>query len=116
MEGEAFLELLSTSQSTLLITLQSLAGYILDTGAVAVDLLFRDMRSRLASRLLAVREKGGKDQVDIRDLARWVGGTPEAVRRQAEELSKSGCIGLTGDLIKILDVEALRALTPPRAV
>lgn len=116
IEGQAFLGLLSASQVTALKTLQSLAGYLLDTGAVGADLLFRDMRTRMAARLITVRERGPSDEIDIKDLARWIGGTNEAVKRQAEDLAQEGLIELTGDVIKVVDLESLRALTGTRVL
>ena len=87
IEREAFLELYETEPAVALELAQVMAQYLLDAAEVAEDLLFIDLRGRIARRLLFLVNVLDSD---VRRLVGSQGMTKDEVASVLKEAGKSG--------------------------
>lgn len=77
-----------------------------------------DLPARLASFLLSLPTSGG-DSISVRlpwpkkDVASYLGTTPESLSRALDRLKKQGAIRVEGPAVELLDPEALELLAEP---
>ena len=79
------------------------------------DLSMKDVSARLAKRLIELRDKSGRgDTVLLASgkaaLAEQLGTIPETVSRTLRKLQEQNLIAVEGRTVKLLDVDALKAL------
>jgi CRP/FNR family transcriptional regulator, cyclic AMP receptor protein len=120
IEGEAFVELFTSEPPVAIEVITSLARYVLDAEGVTEDLLFLDLKGRVAKRLLflaGVREGHGipaileEIHMDKSELAALSGGTRGAVMRILEDFASSGYILNNENEIIVLRPEPLQELS-----
>jgi CRP/FNR family transcriptional regulator, cyclic AMP receptor protein len=100
--------------------LRALALQVVEHEAVVEDLLFLDLKARVAKRLLALVTTSWDDlpedgvavpwNITQNDLASLCGGSRENVNRVLSELAKRGLISRTGHRYLLKDVAGLRRL------
>ena len=92
--------------------LKSLSQHLASHEAHIDDLLFLDLRGRVAKRLLDLAGDDGITQaITQADLASLCGGSRENVTRILSELTKKGYIEKTGRRYKVLNADRLEKLS-----
>jgi CRP/FNR family cyclic AMP-dependent transcriptional regulator len=118
LSRETVLELLSQHPSVLDALLRSLGGLVRRLTEQAGDLVFLDLSGRVAKLLLHLADAHGNGSgsgsavvnlgLSQSDLAGMVGATRPAVNRVLQSMASRGLIAVDGQVIKLLDVAALR--------
>jgi CRP/FNR family transcriptional regulator, cyclic AMP receptor protein len=93
--------------------LKSLGTMVRRADRLATDLVFLDLPSRVARRLLELAEDSAGTSPRTRrvtqtELANMVGGTRQSVNLALRTLEERGCIRLVGLTIELLDPDELR--------
>jgi CRP-like cAMP-binding protein len=93
--------------------LKSLGTMVRRADRLATDLVFLDLPSRVARRLLELAEDSAgasprTRRVTQTELANMVGGTRQSVNLALRTLEERGCIRLVGLTIELLDPDELR--------
>jgi CRP-like cAMP-binding protein len=109
---EEFLRLLRSDMEVADALLHSLGEMVRRTTRHMSDLVFLDMKGRVARQLLQLAEDGGTSTSPITqsELAEMVGGARQTVNLALRGLERDGHIRV-GRRIRILDAEALRRRT-----
>ncbi len=119
IEGEAFVGLFTSQPAVAVEVVTSLARYVLDSEGVAEDLLFLDLKGRLAKRLLFLAGVNGDNtegpvadiEIERSELAALAGGTRDAVERILDGFEKEGVIKQGADssitLLRLNDLAEL---------
>ena len=118
--GEAFLELLAAHPEASRALLTALARQIAEHEALVEDLLFLDLKGRVAKRLLGLVSPSLDDLpqdgavvpsvVTHADLAALAGGSRENVTRILSELQRRGFVKRDGRRYVLVDIDGLRRL------
>ncbi len=111
LRAEYFVGLIEKNPSVAKALLRSLARHLAAHETHIDDLLFLDLRGRVAKRLL---DLGGNDGVTPAitqaDIASLCGGSRENVTRILSELQKKGYVEKTGRRYKVLNASRLQKL------
>ncbi|HET6817104.1 MAG TPA: Crp/Fnr family transcriptional regulator [Mycobacteriales bacterium] len=120
VSGRQFIEFLRDVPAASHALLRALALQVVEHEAVVEDLLFLDLKSRVAKRLLALVTSSWDDlpqdgvavpwNITQNDLASLCGGSRENVNRVLSELTKRGLIGRNGHRYVLKDIAGLRRL------
>ena len=118
--GGALVEFLHDDADASLELLRALAGQVHAFGSLIDDLLFLDLRGRVAKRLLGLVATSFTDLppdgvslpagVTQADLASLAGGSRENVSRILSEMQRAGLVTRQGRRYVLRDVEGLRRL------
>jgi len=116
----SFMTFLARHSEVSLRLLGILAGRLRDKDIQLEDVLFSNLRARLAKLLLeevaATRSMGGSDaelrrRISPTEVATRLGSARESVSRQLNAWRKSGMLRIDDGLITICDIEAFQELT-----
>ena len=120
VSGRQFIEFLREVPAASHALLRALALQVVEHEAVVEDLLFLDLKSRVAKRLLALVSTSWDDlppdgvavpwNITQNDLASLCGGSRENVNRVLSELARRGLISRSGHRYVLKDVAGLRRL------
>lgn len=120
MSGGAFSKFVSEQPSVARAFLETLARQVVALDAVTEDLLFLDLKGRVAKRLLGLMEESGVAaspdgivlpwEMSQTQLAALCGGTRENISRVLSELQRRGVVERVGRSYVLRDVVALRRL------
>jgi CRP-like cAMP-binding protein len=120
VSGRQFVEFLREVPAASHALLRALALQVVEHEAVVEDLLFLDLKSRVAKRLLALVSTSWDDlpqdgvavpwNITQNDLASLCGGSRENVNRVLSELAKRGLIERNGHRYLLKDIGGLRRL------
>lgn len=120
LPAREFNEFLIHEPGAAMALLRALARQVIEHEAVVEDLLFLDLKARVAKRLLALVSTSWDelpaDGVDVpvnitqNDLASLCGGSRENVNRVLSELARRGLITRNGQRYQLKDVAGLRRL------
>lgn len=111
LRAEYFAGLVEKKPSIARLFLRSLARHLAAHEARIDDLLFLDLRGRVAKRLLDLRgDDGVTPAITQADIASLCGGSRENVTRILSELQKKGYIEKTGRRYKVLKAGRLEKL------
>jgi CRP-like cAMP-binding protein len=120
VKGGLFLQLLDEQPSASRAMLRALAQQLRAHESLVDDLLFLDLKGRVAKRLLglvspSLDELPGDGAlipsvVTQADLASLAGGSRESVTRVLSDFQKRGLVGRSGKRYVLKDVKALRRL------
>lgn len=118
--GDRFLTFIDEQPGVTRALLRALARQITAHEALVDDLLFLDLRGRVAKRLLGLVSPSFDELpadgalvpsiITHADLASLAGGSRESVTRVLSELQKRGIVGRSGRRYVLKDVKALRRL------
>ena len=112
LRGSAFLEIIATNPEVARDLLRGLARFVASHEDQIEDLLFLDLRGRVAKRLLDLSgEAGVTPAITQADLASLCGGSRENVTRTLSELQKRGYIEKTGRRYTVLNRPRLEKLS-----
>jgi CRP/FNR family cyclic AMP-dependent transcriptional regulator len=112
---EVLLEVVRSDPAALDALLRSLGAMVRRTTRQVNDLLFLDLRGRVARYLLGLAEREGVASGPVRhvtqgELATIVGGARQTVNRALKSLEQGGSIRVSGGRVDILDAGKLRSL------
>ena len=111
LRAEYFLGLVEKQPAVARSLLGCLARLLAEHETHIDDLLFLDLRGRVAKRLLDLGGNGGvTPEITQADLASLSGGSRENVTRILSELQKKGYVEKTGRRYKVLNAERLEKL------
>jgi CRP/FNR family cyclic AMP-dependent transcriptional regulator len=116
VSGKAFVRLVSEEPSVAQILLEALARQVVALNSNTEDLLFLDLKGRVAKRLLGLAGHPPAEASDVdvpgdvsqKQLAHLVGGTRENVSRVLSEFQRRGIVKRDGHHYTLTDVAALR--------
>src|SRR4051794_15343388 len=120
VSSRQFIEFLREVPAASQALLRALALQVVEHEAIVEDLLFLDLKARVAKRLLALVSTSWDDlpedgvaipwNITQNDLASLCGGSRENVNRVLSELAKRGLISRNGHRYLLKDVAGLRRL------
>lgn len=113
--GEVWKECLAKDPKLAAALMQAMARQFQDHEGLIDDLLFLDLRGRVAKRLLNLIDHDGTgdpitEELTQEDLASLCGGSRENVTRILSELAKRGTVKREGHRYVLLDTDHLRSL------
>ena len=112
LRGTAFLSVIESNPDVARDLLRGLARFVASHEDQIEDLLFLDLRGRVAKRILDLAgEAGVTPSITQADLASLCGGSRENVTRTLTELQKRGYIEKTGRRYAVLNRERLEKLS-----
>ncbi|HEY5905824.1 MAG TPA: Crp/Fnr family transcriptional regulator, partial [Actinomycetota bacterium] len=117
LEREAFISLASEVPTLAMGLLRTLARQVIAKETSADDLVWLDLKGRLAKRLLQLARDDGPDRVPAvppisqADLASLCGVTRESVSKTLSEFGRRGIVRRDGRRYLLLDPEALERLS-----
>lgn len=118
IERGAFVEIFKSEPAVSIELAKMMAPYLMDDDAVAEDLLFLDLRARVAKRLLSVARGAGSVENPARELkltddnvAMMAGGTAEDVRYILSEMETNGLLRTEPGRIHLLDLDHLGSIS-----
>lgn len=112
LRGDAFLTMIENNPAVARELLRGLARFVASHEDQIEDLLFLDLRGRVAKRILDLAgESGVTPAITQADLASLCGGSRENVTRTLSELQKRGYIEKTGRRYTILNRAHLEKLS-----
>jgi CRP-like cAMP-binding protein len=116
---DPFMKFLGETPELMLHVIEMLCERLRNTTESVADIIFLDLRTRLAKRLVALAVGYGRETPDgIRialklsqsDLGRLLGATREAVNKQLHALIEEKLIALDGRTIVVREMQALRGI------
>ena len=120
VKGDLFLRFLDEQPSASRALLRALARQVRAHESLVDDLLFLDLKGRVAKRLLGLVSPSFEELppdgaqlpavVTQADLASLAGGSRESVTRVLSDFQKRGIVGRSGKRYVLKDVRALRRL------
>jgi CRP/FNR family cyclic AMP-dependent transcriptional regulator len=120
VKGELFMDFLSEQPSAARALLRALARQLRAHESLVDDLLFLDLKGRVAKRLLGLVSPSLDELphdgalvpsvVTQADLASLAGGSRESVTRVLSDFQKRGIVGRSGKRYVLKDVKALRRM------
>ena len=111
LRGEFFMGLVERNPSVAMTLLRTLARHLDSHESHIDDLLFLDLRGRVAKRLLDLAgDDGVTSAITQADLASLCGGSRENVTRILSELQKKGYVEKDGRRYRVLNRERLERL------
>lgn len=112
LRGPTFLEVIESNPDVARDLLRGLARFVASHEDQIEDLLFLDLRGRVAKRLLDLAgDDGVTPAITQADLASLCGGSRENVTRTLSDLQKRGYIEKTGRRYRVLMKERLEKLS-----
>ena len=109
IEREAFLELYEAEQVVALEIANAMARYLLDAEAIATDLLFLDLRGRIAKRLITATQA-----MDVERIAMLAGGSARRVSELLAEMESGGLIRVADGEVTVVDGPGVAELATHR--
>ena len=110
--GSVFLDMIESNPDVARELLRGLARFVASHEDQIEDLLFLDLRGRVAKRILDLAgEDGVTPAITQADLASLCGGSRENVTRTLSELQKRGYIERTGRRYTVLNKQRLEKLS-----
>ena len=116
LQRDALLGVIRSDPTALDALLRSLGAMVRRTTRQVTDLVFLDLRGRVARHLLELAERGGVttgpiERVNQGELATIVGGARQSVNIALKSLERSGGIKVRGGSVEIVDAGKLRELS-----
>ena len=112
LPASVIMELVSTRPAACIALLECMAGMVRRLTDVATDLVFLDLRQRVAKYLLEDRRAGSRsstDRLTQSDLAASIGASRQRVNACLRDFERRGWISLESRRLRILDPEGLAA-------
>lgn len=118
IERGAFVEIFKSEPAVSIELAKMMAPYLMDDDAVAEDLLFLDLRGRVAKRLLSVARAAGSVEspadlltLTVDDIAMMAGGTVDDVARVLTGLEAEGLIQREARRLRLRDFDRLGSIS-----
>jgi CRP-like cAMP-binding protein len=111
---DRFVALITEYPQISLKMISALSGFVRDFNQQVEDLSLKEVSARLASYLLRMSEKSGKDEFELEiskaELASSLGTISETLSRNLKYLRDLGAISVEGKKIAILDSDRLKSI------
>lgn len=117
IERGAFIEIFKSEPAVSIEIAKMMAPYLMDDDDVAEDMLFLDLRQRVAKRLCAVARAAGGAQapatqlkLSLSDIAMMAGGTDSDVSYILSEFETNGLVMHNGNMLNLLKIDELTSI------